>query len=68
MSGIRRFSAFLVDAAKNGPRVQFEKEEYAKRKPRSAGAKRTAARKAGGTGAGTRKKSTGGAKGKRKAQ
>ena len=26
MNGIRRFSVFLVEAAKNGPRVQFEKD------------------------------------------
>ncbi len=70
MDGIRRFSVFLVDAAKNGPAVQFEKEAPAKRKmakrpaTRRAGAgnaaaKKTAgsaARKSAGSGGGTRKK------------
>ena len=41
MDGIRRFSTFLVEAAKNGPSVQFEKETPKKRVPR-----RTAPRKA----------------------
>ncbi len=32
MEGIRRFSVFLVEAAKNGPRVEFEKETAKPRK------------------------------------
>lgn len=43
MSGIRRFSTFLVDAAKNGPEVHFAKEEPAKKRT----AKRTYTRKTG---------------------
>ncbi len=42
MNGIRRFSAFLVDAAKNGPAVTFEKEAPAKKKAaRRTGTRRT---------------------------
>ncbi len=47
MDGIRRFSVFLVEAAKNGPAVQFEKEAPARRKagrgssPRRKGASTT---------------------------
>ena len=41
MEGIRRFSVFLVEAAKTGPRVEFEKDAP---KPRK-GAKRPAARR-----------------------
>ena len=43
MDGIRRFSAFLVDAAQHGPAVQFAREAPAKRKA----ARRTTARKTG---------------------
>ena len=48
MSGIRRFSVFLVDAAKNGPKdIHFEKDTPTRRTPlRKAGAaKRTTRRK-----------------------
>ena len=39
MSGIRRFSQFLVDAAKSSPQgVTFEKEKYASRRAPAAGA------------------------------
>ena len=70
MEGIRRFSVFLVDAAKNGPAVQFEKEAPAKRKAakrpatRRTTAGRTAAKKASGTAA--RKRSAGSAGGTRR--
>ena len=40
MNGIRRFSVFLVEAARNGPRVQFEKES-----PKAAKAARKPARR-----------------------
>ena len=45
MSGIRRFSEFLVDAARNAPvTVQFEKEEFRPaKKPASGSRKKTAA-------------------------
>jgi len=33
MNGIRRFSVFLVQAAQNGPRVQFEKDTPKAKKP-----------------------------------
>ncbi len=57
MSGIRRFSTFLVEAAKNGPRdVRFEKEAPAKRKAaKRTSARGTGAKKAGGTQAGATK-------------
>jgi len=53
MSGIRRFSEFLVDAARNAsPEVHFEKEEFKKprRTPRGTAAPRTAraGKKSGG--------------------
>ena len=41
MNGIRRFSVFLVEAAQNGPRVQFEKDTPKVKK----GAKRPAKRR-----------------------
>ncbi|MBQ3425378.1 MAG: DNA topoisomerase III [Clostridia bacterium] len=50
MEGIQRFSQFLVDAARQGPRVRFEKETPGK--PRGAGkasAKRRSAPRGGGT-------------------
>ena len=56
MNGIRRFSAFLVDAAKNGPEVRFPKEQPAKKKAakrtytKKTGARKPAARKAAGKG------------------
>ena len=53
MSGIRRFSTFLVDAAKNGPEVHFAKEEPAKKRT----AKRTYTRKSGTRKPAARKKS-----------
>ena len=50
MSGIRRFSIFLVDAAKNAPRdIHFEKDTPTRR---------TAYRKAGTAKRTTRKKKT----------
>ncbi len=55
MDGIRRFSVFLVDAAKNGPAVQFAKEEPAKKRTakrtttRRTGAKKAAPRRKAGT-------------------
>jgi len=58
MSGIRRFSTFLVDAAKNGPQVEFEKEAPAKKRT----ARRGTARKATSAGAGTKAKRAGGKK------
>ena len=46
MDGIRRFSVFLVQAAQNGPRVQFEKEA-----PKAAkGKKRPTQRRQGKSG------------------
>ncbi len=56
MSGIRRFSTYLVDAAKNGPEVHFAKEEPAKKRTakrtytRKTGTRKPAARKAAGKG------------------
>ena len=56
MSGIRRFSQFLVDAAKSSPQgVTFEKEKYASRRAPAAGA-------GAGKGAPARKKAAGGKK------
>ena len=52
MDGIRRFSVFLVDAAKNGPAVQFAKEEPAKKRT----AKRTTTRRTGAKKAAPRRK------------
>jgi len=54
MEGIRRFSMFLVDAAKNGPAVQFAREAPVKKPAkrttaRRTGAKKTAPRKKAGT-------------------
>ena len=54
MDGIRRFSAFLVSAAQNGPEVHFAKEEPAKKKTakrtytRKSGTRKPAAKKAAG--------------------
>ena len=45
MEGIRRFSVFLVEAAKTGPRVQFEKDTPKPRKGAAKGAKRPATRR-----------------------
>ncbi|MBR1822066.1 MAG: DNA topoisomerase 3 [Clostridia bacterium] len=57
MDGIRRFSTFLVDAARNGPAVEFAKEAPAKKKAvRRATTRRTGARKAAGRGTAARKK------------
>ena len=56
MDGIRRFSVFLVDAAKNGPAVQFAREAPAKKKTarrtsaRRSTTKKPAARKSAGKG------------------
>ena len=47
MNGIRRFSVFLVEAARNGPRVQFEKESPKAAKAAKA-ARKPARRKAKG--------------------
>jgi DNA topoisomerase-3 len=54
MSGIRKFSVFLVDAAKNGPAVQFAREAPVKKPAkrttaRRTGTKKTAPRKKAGT-------------------
>lgn len=49
MNGIRRFSVFLVEAAQNGPKVQFEKETpKAKKGPKRPAQKRTAAKRTRG--------------------
>ena len=54
MDGIRRFSVFLVEAAKNGPEVRFEKEAPVKRKA----ARRTGSAR-GSRGRGSRQRETG---------
>ena len=54
MDGIRRFSVFLVEAAKNGPEVRFEKEAPVKRKA----ARRTGSAR-GSRGRGSRQRGTG---------
>ena len=47
MDGIRRFSVFLVDAAKHGPAVQFEREAPKKRKTTRRAAPRKGTKKKG---------------------
>ena len=63
MNGIRRFSAFLVDAAQNGPAVRFEKETPVKRKPKG---RTTAGRRA--TGGTSKRRASGGGGRKKKAE
>jgi len=56
MDGIRRFSDFLVDAAKHGPEVRFEKEAPARRRaPRKSSPRKPAGKRAAGKKAGEKK-------------